>query len=99
MMFADEIDDKLGVPKEYANIALIPMGYPMGRWGRPDRKPALSVTFWENGAPAAIPSRSPRIRKTDLGVAGPNLSSARHISSSAFALKDPWIGARQIRGV
>jgi nitroreductase len=47
MMFADEIDAKLGVPLEYANIALIPMGYPMGRWGRPERKPALSVTFWE----------------------------------------------------
>lgn len=26
MMFADEIDAKLGVPKEYANIALIPIG-------------------------------------------------------------------------
>ena len=47
MMFADEIDKKLGVPLEYANIALIPMGYPMGRWDRPERKPALSVTFWE----------------------------------------------------
>ncbi len=47
MMFADEIDKQLGVPLEYANIALIPMGYPMGRWGRPERKPALSLTFWE----------------------------------------------------
>jgi nitroreductase len=46
-MFADEVDKKLGVPSEYANIALIPMGYPKGRWARPDRKPALSVTFWE----------------------------------------------------
>jgi nitroreductase len=46
-MFAAEIDAKLGVPDEYANIALIPMGYPKGRWARPDRKPALSVTFWE----------------------------------------------------
>jgi len=23
------------------------MGYPKGRWARPDRKPALQVTFWE----------------------------------------------------
>jgi nitroreductase len=46
-MFAAEIDAKLGVPDEYANIALIPMGYPKGRWARPERKPALSVTFWE----------------------------------------------------
>ncbi len=47
MMFANEIDEKLGVPHEYANVALIPLGYPKGRWGRPDRKPALSVTFWD----------------------------------------------------
>ncbi len=47
MMFGAEIDTKLGVPAEYANIALIPMGYPKGRWARPERKPALSVTFWE----------------------------------------------------
>lgn len=47
MMFGAEIDAKLGVPSEYANIALIPMGYPKGRWARPDRKPALSVAFWE----------------------------------------------------
>lgn len=46
-MYGDEIDARLGVPNEYANVALIPMGYPKGRWGRPDRKPALSVTFWE----------------------------------------------------
>ncbi len=47
MMFGNEINHKLGVPPEYANIALIPMGYPKGRWARPDRKPALAVTFWE----------------------------------------------------
>jgi len=47
MMFASEIDEKLGVPQEYANVALIPLGYPKGRWGRPERKPALSVTFWD----------------------------------------------------
>jgi nitroreductase len=47
MMYGKEVNEKLGVPPEYANIALIPMGYPKGRWARPDRKPALSVTFWE----------------------------------------------------
>jgi nitroreductase len=46
-MFAGEIDPILGVPKNYANIALIPTGYPKGRWGRPVRKPALEVTFWD----------------------------------------------------
>ena len=47
LMFGAEIDAKLGVPPGYADVALIPMGYPKGRWGRPARKPALSVTFWE----------------------------------------------------
>src|SRR5579872_438995 len=46
-MYGAEIDAKLGVPPEYADVALISMGYPKGRWGRPERKPALSVTFWE----------------------------------------------------
>jgi nitroreductase len=46
-MYAHEIDPRLGVPPEYANVALIPLGYPKGRWVRPDRKPALSVTYWE----------------------------------------------------
>ena len=46
-MFAKEIDAMLGVPPEYANLILIPMGYPKGRFARPDRKPALQVTFWE----------------------------------------------------
>jgi len=46
-MYGKEIDAMLGVPPEYANLILIPMGYPKGRWARPDRKPALAVTFWE----------------------------------------------------
>ncbi len=46
-MYAQEIDAMLGVPPEYANVALIPLGYPKGRWARPDRKPALEVTYWE----------------------------------------------------
>ena len=47
LMFGTEIDAHLGVPPEYANVILIPLGYPKGRWARPDRKPALQVTFWE----------------------------------------------------
>ena len=47
MRFGEEVNSLLGVPAEYANVALIPMGYPKGRWDRPARKPALEVTFWE----------------------------------------------------
>jgi nitroreductase len=46
-VYVKEIDSLLGVPPEYANVALIPLGYPKGRWGRPDRKSALAVTNWE----------------------------------------------------
>lgn len=45
--FNAEINAHLGVPPEYANVALIPLGYPKGRWGRPDRRPAAEVAYWE----------------------------------------------------
>lgn len=47
-MFEDEINARFGVPPTYANEVLIPMGYPKGRWGRPARKPAAEVTFFEH---------------------------------------------------
>jgi nitroreductase len=50
-MFAEEIDAKLGVPGTHANEVLIPMGYPKGRWGRPARKAATDVTFFEHWGP------------------------------------------------
>ena len=46
-LFAEEIDAALGVPATYANEILIPMGYPKGRWGRPVRKAAAEVTYFE----------------------------------------------------
>ncbi|MGH7935076.1 MAG: nitroreductase family protein [Candidatus Binataceae bacterium] len=46
-VFGREIDQLLGVPDNYANEVLIPMGYPQGRWDRPARKPAAEVTFFE----------------------------------------------------
>jgi nitroreductase len=46
-LFADEVDGMLGVPPTYANEILVPMGYPKGRWGRPARKAAADVTFFE----------------------------------------------------
>ena len=46
-MFGDEIDALLRAPKQYFSAALIPIGYPQGRWERPARKPAAEVTHWE----------------------------------------------------
>jgi nitroreductase len=42
----DEIDKMIGVPATYVNEVLIPMGYPKGRCGRPTRKAAADVTFF-----------------------------------------------------
>jgi len=41
-----EVKDILGIPDNVATIALIPLGYPEGRWGRPKRKPPEEVTYW-----------------------------------------------------
>src|SRR5690348_5100267 len=46
-IFGVEINKLLGVPQDYANEVMVPMGYPKGRWGRPARKPAHEVTFFE----------------------------------------------------
>jgi nitroreductase len=46
-VFGAEIDAHLGVPPEYSNAVLIPLGYPKGRWGRPDRRPVSEVTYWQ----------------------------------------------------
>jgi len=45
--FEDEINRRLRVPPGYENEILIPLGYPKGRWGRPARKPASEVTFFD----------------------------------------------------
>ena len=47
-IFGEEVDEMLGVPPTHANEILVPMGYPKGRWGRPARKPAVDVTFFEH---------------------------------------------------
>ena len=72
----DEIDALLGIPPEYANVALVPMGYPRGRWARPDRRPAAEVTFWERWGTTTdsrtlSPPGGPVSSRRGLGRAGP----------------------------
>lgn len=43
-----DIKTVLGIPDDIDTIALIPLGYPLGKWGRPKRKPPHAVTFWNN---------------------------------------------------
>ncbi len=41
------VKEVLGIPEEIETIALIPVGYPEGVWGRPKRRPAEEVTHWD----------------------------------------------------
>lgn len=41
-----EVKQALGIPDDVTTIALIPLGYPHGHWGRPKRKPHREVTYW-----------------------------------------------------
>jgi nitroreductase len=42
-----EIKDILGLPDYVETVALTPLGYPRGRFGPTDRKPASEVTSWD----------------------------------------------------
>jgi nitroreductase len=43
-----DIKSILGIPDDVETIALIPLGYPHGQWGRPRRRPQSEVTFWNS---------------------------------------------------
>ncbi len=42
-----EVKAILGVPDEAQTFALIPVGYPLGRWGEATRRPLAEVMFWD----------------------------------------------------
>jgi len=44
----------LDIPADYSTIALIPVGHPRGRWGRPLRRPAHEVTHWNRWGGRAL---------------------------------------------
>ena len=43
----DEVNRLLALPAGWDTAALIPLGYPRGRWGRAERRPVEEVTFGE----------------------------------------------------
>jgi len=45
--FGDEIDAWLGLPPQRPTCAMLPIGWPLGRFGRPPRKPVDTCLFWE----------------------------------------------------
>lgn len=50
----DEVRAILDIPAEINTWAMIPVGYPLGRWAEPPRKPVTAVTYydtWQNPPP------------------------------------------------
>jgi nitroreductase len=43
----DELKALLGIPDDVETMALIPVGHPKGKWGRPQRLPVEKVVYWD----------------------------------------------------
>ncbi len=56
--FGREIDERLGLPEDVPSVALLPIGWPRGKHGRPPRRPVDEVLFFERYAPNPSKSRS-----------------------------------------
>jgi len=41
----EQVKELLGIPADIETAALIPLGYPLGKFGRPPRRPVREVTF------------------------------------------------------
>jgi nitroreductase len=50
LLHEDEIKERLGIPVEVETVALLPIGYPSGRFGPTTRMSAEQVTFWDGWA-------------------------------------------------
>ena len=42
-----EVRDVLGIPEDVITWAMIPVGYPLGRWGEGSRRPVSEVAYWD----------------------------------------------------
>jgi len=46
-LFEDELQTRLGIPETYGVVALIPIGFPQGKFGPVARRPAPEVTHFD----------------------------------------------------
>jgi len=42
-----EVRAVLGIPDDITTWAMIPVGYPTGRWGKAERRPVREVAYWD----------------------------------------------------
>ena len=56
-VYGKEIDAFLGLPEKLPSCALIPIGWPQGRYGRPERKPVDERLFVDRFDASAIAER------------------------------------------
>ncbi|MFI5394862.1 MAG: nitroreductase family protein [Candidatus Binatia bacterium] len=47
LLYEDEIKERFGIPSEVDTVALLPIGYPKGKFGPTRRRPVHEVTYWE----------------------------------------------------
>jgi nitroreductase len=47
LLYESEIKGRLGIPDDVETVALLPIGYPMGRFGPTTRLPVGEVTYWD----------------------------------------------------
>jgi nitroreductase len=43
----DEVRAVLGIPSDVKTWAMVPVGYPLGKWGEAKRRPVEDVTYWD----------------------------------------------------
>jgi nitroreductase len=43
-----EVKEVLGIPDDVHTWAMIPVGYPLGKWGEAQRRPVAETTYWDS---------------------------------------------------
>ena len=43
-----EVKEVLGIPDDVHTWAMIPVGYPLGKWGEAERRPVAETTYWDS---------------------------------------------------
>lgn len=44
----DEVREVLGIPSDVKTWAMVPVGYPTGKWGEAKRRPVEEVAYWDS---------------------------------------------------